>query len=39
MTTFEWIFLIVVIIAIFVNCFFIWYKECVAEYVDREPEA
>lgn len=38
MTIFNWIFLGVVVVAIFINCFFIWYEECVTEYVDREPE-
>lgn len=38
MTVFEWIFLGVVIIAIAVNSFFIWYKECVIEYVDNDDE-
>ena len=38
MTIFDWIFLIAIILIIAANCVFIWYKECVAEYVDNEME-
>lgn len=38
MTFLDWILLIAVLVVVAINCFFIWYEECVTEYVDREPE-
>lgn len=38
MTKLDWVMTGIVVIGIAVNCFFIWYKECVMEYVDNDAE-
>ena len=38
MTTLEWICTDAIIFCIVINCIYIWYEECVIEYVDAEEE-